>query len=92
MYDFIDYFEKDQPSFLQREKFLSIINTIFKNMTEVEREAIAFQVRIIFIFSVVLRKIVYKLVHEQCPLFEIKKIHVRLGFYIGDTGVEVGRN
>ncbi|CAD6202673.1 GSCOCT00009710001.2-RA-CDS [Cotesia congregata] len=43
LYDFIDYFEKDQPSFLQREKFLSIINTIFKNMTEVEREAIAFQ-------------------------------------------------
>ncbi|XP_034939405.1 acetylcholinesterase isoform X1 [Chelonus insularis] len=43
LYDFIDYFEKDQPSFLQREKFLSIINTIFKNMSEVEREAIAFQ-------------------------------------------------
>ncbi|XP_008552319.1 acetylcholinesterase [Microplitis demolitor] len=43
LYDFIDYFEKDQPSFLQREKFLSIINTIFKNMTDVEREAIAFQ-------------------------------------------------
>ncbi|KAK0162670.1 hypothetical protein PV327_006428 [Microctonus hyperodae] len=43
LYDFIDYFEKDQPSFLQREKFLGIVNTIFKNMSEVEREAIAFQ-------------------------------------------------
>uniref|UniRef100_A0A0C9RFP3 Carboxylic ester hydrolase n=1 Tax=Fopius arisanus TaxID=64838 RepID=A0A0C9RFP3_9HYME len=43
LYDFIDYFEKDEPSFLQRDKFLHIINTIFKNMSEVEREAIAFQ-------------------------------------------------
>ncbi|XP_044004285.1 acetylcholinesterase isoform X2 [Aphidius gifuensis] len=43
LYDFIDYFEKDQPTSLGREKFLTIINTIFKNMTAVEREAIAFQ-------------------------------------------------
>lgn len=44
LYDFIDYFEKDGPSFLQRDKFLEIINTIFKNFSEVEREAIVFQV------------------------------------------------
>ncbi|XP_063980243.1 acetylcholinesterase-like [Diachasmimorpha longicaudata] len=43
LYDFIDYFDKDQPSSLERDKFLQIINTIFKNMSEVEREAIAFQ-------------------------------------------------
>ena len=44
LYDFIDYFEKDNPSALDRSKFLQIINTIFKNMSKIEREAIAFQV------------------------------------------------
>ncbi|XP_012251618.2 acetylcholinesterase [Athalia rosae] len=43
LYDFIDYFEKDGPSFLQRDKFLDIINTIFKNMSTLERDAITFQ-------------------------------------------------
>ncbi|EZA56450.1 Acetylcholinesterase [Ooceraea biroi] len=43
LYDFIDFFEKDQASFLERDKFLSIINTIFKNMSQIEREAIIFQ-------------------------------------------------
>ncbi|XP_046683758.1 acetylcholinesterase-like [Homalodisca vitripennis] len=43
LYDFIDYFEKDGPSFLQRDKFLDIINTIFKNFTRLERDAIIFQ-------------------------------------------------
>ncbi|KAJ8866284.1 hypothetical protein PR048_032127 [Dryococelus australis] len=43
LYDFIDYFEKDGPSFLQRDKFRDIINTIFKNMSELERDAIIFQ-------------------------------------------------
>ncbi|KAK9882200.1 hypothetical protein WA026_019712 [Henosepilachna vigintioctopunctata] len=43
LYDFIDYFEKDGPSFLQREKFHDIIDTIFKNMTHLERDAIKFQ-------------------------------------------------
>ncbi|XP_058804546.1 acetylcholinesterase-like [Phymastichus coffea] len=43
LYDFIDYFEKDNPSSLDRSKFIQIINTIFKNMTKIEREAIAFQ-------------------------------------------------
>jgi hypothetical protein len=41
----LDYFEKDGPSFLQREKYLDIINLIFKNMTRLERDAIIFQVR-----------------------------------------------
>lgn len=44
LYDFIDFFEKDQASFLERDKFLNIINTIFKNMSQIEREAIVFQV------------------------------------------------
>nr|AHJ25667.1 acetylcholinesterase type-2 [Sogatella furcifera] len=43
LYDFIDFFQKDGPSFLQRDKFLDIVNTIFKNMTDLEREAIIFQ-------------------------------------------------
>jgi len=47
LYDFIDFFEKDQASFLERDKFLNIINTIFKNMSQIEREAIVFQVRFI---------------------------------------------
>lgn len=43
LYDFIDYFEKDAPSFLQREKFLDIVNTIFKNLTPLQRQAIIYQ-------------------------------------------------
>ncbi|XP_014484403.1 PREDICTED: acetylcholinesterase isoform X2 [Dinoponera quadriceps] len=43
LYDFIDFFEKDHASFLDRDKFLNIINTIFKNMSQIEREAIIFQ-------------------------------------------------
>lgn len=44
LYDFNDIFEKDQASFLERERFLGIINNIFKNMSQIEREAITFQV------------------------------------------------
>jgi len=45
LYDFLDYFEKDGPSFLHREKYLEIINLIFKNVSRLERDAIIFQVR-----------------------------------------------
>jgi acetylcholinesterase len=45
LYDFLDYFEKDNPSFLKRDKYLEIINLIFKNTTRLERDAIIFQVR-----------------------------------------------
>jgi hypothetical protein len=45
LYDFLDYFEKDVPSFLPRDKYLDIINLIFKNTTRLERDAIIFQVR-----------------------------------------------
>ncbi len=48
LYDFIQYFKKDDPSVLEREKFLEIINTIFKTWSQLEREAIIFQVRSIF--------------------------------------------
>ena len=44
LYDFIQYFKKDDPSVLEREKFLEIINTIFKTWSQLEREAIIFQV------------------------------------------------
>ncbi|XP_050505413.1 acetylcholinesterase-like [Diabrotica virgifera virgifera] len=43
LYDFIDFFEKDGPSFLQREKYHEIIDRIFKNMSRLERDAIIFQ-------------------------------------------------
>lgn len=44
LYDFIDYFEKDGPTALGRDKFLEIMNTIFNKATEAERETIIFQV------------------------------------------------
>nr|WGO51547.1 acetylcholinesterase [Lygus pratensis] len=43
LYDFIDYFSKDNLVKLQRDKYLELVNTIFKNMTKLEREAIIFQ-------------------------------------------------
>ncbi|XP_066248312.1 acetylcholinesterase-like [Euwallacea similis] len=43
LYDFIDFFEKDGPSFLQREKYHDIVDTIFKNFTQLEKDAIVFQ-------------------------------------------------
>lgn len=43
LYDFIDSFEKDGPSFLQRDKYHEIIDTIFKNFSKLERDAIVFQ-------------------------------------------------
>lgn len=52
LYDFIDYFEKDQPTSLPRPKFLEIMNTIFNKHTEPERETIIFQVIIPICFSV----------------------------------------
>lgn len=48
LYDFIDYFEKDGPSFLQRDKYHDIVNTIFKNMSRLEKDAIVFQVSFVF--------------------------------------------
>ncbi|KAL5285150.1 BCHE family protein [Megaselia abdita] len=43
LYDFIDYFDKDEASVLGREKFLDIMKTIFNKASEPEREAIIFQ-------------------------------------------------
>jgi hypothetical protein len=48
LYDFIQYFKKDDPSVLEREKFLEIINTIFKTWSQLEREAIIFQVDFLY--------------------------------------------
>lgn len=47
LYDFLDYFEKDGPSFLQRDKFLEIVDTIFKGFSKIKKEAIVFQVSFI---------------------------------------------
>jgi len=44
LYDFIDQFDKDSASFLPREKFIQLINTIFKDRPQIERDAIVFQV------------------------------------------------
>lgn len=44
LYDFIDYFDRDTPTQLSREKFLDIMNTIFGKVSVPEREAIIFQV------------------------------------------------
>lgn len=44
MYDFIDYFQRDGPSTLERDKFLEIVNTIFKDFNQLERDALVFQV------------------------------------------------
>lgn len=46
LYDFIDYFDRDSPTQLSREKFLDIMNTIFGKVSVPEREAIIFQVRL----------------------------------------------
>ncbi|CRK86983.1 CLUMA_CG000796, isoform A [Clunio marinus] len=43
LYDFIDYFDRDSPTQLSREKFLDIMNTIFSKVSQPEREAIIFQ-------------------------------------------------
>ncbi|KAE8747557.1 Acetylcholinesterase 2/Carboxyl/Cholinesterase 28 [Frankliniella occidentalis] len=43
LYDFMESFDKDGPSFLARDKFIEIVNTIFKNMNRLEREAIIFE-------------------------------------------------
>lgn len=44
LYDFIDYFHKDSSSSLERDKFLEIVNTIFKDFSKLEKDAIIFQV------------------------------------------------
>ncbi|XP_037082184.1 acetylcholinesterase-like [Pollicipes pollicipes] len=43
LYDFIQFFKKDDPSFLERSKFLEIIEAIFGSWEEMEKLAIIFQ-------------------------------------------------
>ena len=48
LYEFLDHFKKDNPSFLKRSAFLDIIDTIFETqwpVTHLEKEAIIFQVK-----------------------------------------------
>lgn len=59
LYDFLDYFEKDGPSFLQRDKFLEIVDTIFKDFSKIKREAIVFQVIYFTILTIKLLFISY---------------------------------
>ena len=47
LYDFIQYFKKDNPSFLPRSDFLEIIEKIFGEqwpVSQLEKDAIIFQV------------------------------------------------
>ena len=47
LYDFIEYFKKDNPSFLPRAAFLEIIDSIFGSqwpVSQLEKDAIIFQV------------------------------------------------
>lgn len=44
LYDFIDYFDKDEATSLPRDKYLEIMNNIFGKVTQAEREAIIFRV------------------------------------------------
>lgn len=59
LYDFLDYFEKDGPSFLQREKFLEIVQTIFKDFSDIKREAIVFQVKYYLVFFLTIFTLTY---------------------------------
>ncbi|XP_042203006.1 acetylcholinesterase-like [Homarus americanus] len=43
LYDFLDYFNKDDATELERDKFLAIIDQIFKDWSPIEKEAIIFQ-------------------------------------------------
>nr|AAM69372.1 acetylcholinesterase precursor [Musca domestica] len=43
LYDFIDYFDKDDATSLPRDKYLEIMNNIFQKASQAEREAIIFQ-------------------------------------------------
>ncbi|XP_049305382.1 acetylcholinesterase isoform X1 [Bactrocera dorsalis] len=43
LYDFIDYFDKDEATSLPRDKYLEIMNNIFGKVTQAEREAIIFR-------------------------------------------------
>lgn len=75
LYDFIDSFEKDGPSFLQRDKYHEIIDTIFKNFSKLERDAIVFQVNFRFFQKYTLKRkmfAVYWLGARERRLFEPK--------------------
>jgi len=54
LYDFIQYFNKDEASFLDQDKFREIIDTIFKNASKLEKDAITFQVINLIIINLIL--------------------------------------
>lgn len=45
LYDFIDFFDRKKATDLTREKFVQIVNVIFKDRTQLERDAIIYQAR-----------------------------------------------
>jgi len=47
LYDFLQHFNKDEPSDLKRETFVELINTIFDQFSSLQRESIIFQVCIL---------------------------------------------
>lgn len=43
LYDFVDFFDRTSATALPREKFVQIVNVIFKDRTQLERDAIIYQ-------------------------------------------------
>jgi len=48
LYDFVDFFDRTSATALPREKFVQIVNVIFKDRTQLERDAIIYQVKLRF--------------------------------------------
>lgn len=44
LYDFIDYFQREASSPITREKFKEMVNAIFKNFSQLEKDAVVYQV------------------------------------------------
>lgn len=44
LYDFVDFFDRSAATALTKEKFVQIVNAIFKDRTQLERDAIIYQV------------------------------------------------
>nr|CAD7579015.1 unnamed protein product [Timema californicum] len=84
LYDFIDYFEKDAPTFLKRDKFLNIINTIFKNMSRIERDAVIFQSSVMLLFNA--DRVLACLLPANSTLFSRsppRSLSLQTSFYLG---------
>lgn len=85
LYDFIEYLEKDNPTSLEREKFLAIMNKIFENLSQPEREAIIFQVgyfsvhRYNFIsFLLIYLFILHWIFHSSIQVMRLQQMNIEI--------------